>query len=94
MSLPGRSVGRMEQKWIGIGIGHGNRDVEQALNAEGFKCTRQHLLGQTELKVLVRTETADQEKVEQIIRRVNGKDVWISPVSGAATHHFPGYRDS
>jgi hypothetical protein len=83
----------MQQKWIGIGIGHGSREVERALNAEGFKCTRQGLLGPTELRVLIRTDTTDREKVEQTIRRVNGKDAWISPISGTATHHFPGYRD-
>lgn len=94
MSVPDRSVVLMEQKWIGIGIGHGGREAERALNDEGFKCTRQHLLGQTELKVLVRTDSTDREEVERTLRRVNGRDAWISPISGTPTHHFPGYRDS
>lgn len=84
----------MKQKWIGIGIGHGSREAERALIAEGFKCTRQHLLGQTELKVLVRADTTDREEVERILCRVNGRDAWISPIPGTATHHLPGYRDS
>jgi hypothetical protein len=94
MSVSGRSVARMEQKWIGIGIGHGDREAERAQNDEGFKCTRQHLLAQTELKVLVRTDTTAREEVERILRQVNGRDAWTSPISGTPTHHFPGYRDS
>lgn len=83
----------MTQKWIGIGVGHGSRDVERALTAEGFKCSRSALLGNTEMKVLIRTETTDRENVEQIIRRVNGKDAWISPVSGTPMRSFPDYRE-
>jgi hypothetical protein len=94
MSVPGRSVAHMEQKWIGIGIGHGNREVERALNAAGFMCARRQLLGQTEMKVLIRTDTSDREEVERILRRVNGKDAWISPIAGTPTHQFPGYRSS
>lgn len=53
----------MEQKWIGIGIGHGGAEVQRALEAEGFKCSRQGLPGPTELKVLIRTTSADREHV-------------------------------
>lgn len=83
----------MGQKWIGIGHGHGGRAAEQALSAEGFKCARSGLLNNTELKVLVREDTADREHLEQILSRVNGKEAWISPVSGTPTHSFPGYRE-
>ncbi|WP_416958164.1 hypothetical protein ACNKF0_10510 [Nocardioides sp. T5] len=83
----------MTQQWIGIGVGHGSSKAERALTTAGFKCSRQSLLGPAELKVLVREDTTDRTQVEEILRRENGKDAWISPVSGTPTHSFSGYRE-
>ena len=79
MSVPDRSVVLMEQKWIGIGIGHGGREAERALNDEGFKCTRQSTFTRSDRIEGSRQDpdSTDREEVERTLRRVNGRDAWI-----------------
>lgn len=83
----------MNTKWLHIGEGHGSANAERVLTAAGFKCSRQALLGPTELRVLVREGTNDRANVEKALREANGKDAWINPVPGTPTHTFPDYRE-
>lgn len=83
----------MDMEWLHIGVGHGSPNAERALNDSGFKCSRQALLGPTELKALVRKDTNDRADVEKTLREMNGEDAWINPITGTPTHIFPGYRE-
>jgi hypothetical protein len=82
----------MGLQWLGIMRGHGGRDAERALTADGFKCTRQKLHPSAELKVLIRDETPDRERVEALLYKVNGK-VPSFGVPAVPTRSFPGYRE-
>lgn len=83
----------MDVEWLHIGVGHGSPSAERALTDKGFRCSRQAVVGPTELKVLVRKDTNDRSYVEKTLREANGEDPWINPVTGSPTHTFPGYRE-